>query len=151
MGVLINPNIQFSLLYFCGVFLVCMQSFRIPGFIVLELWRRCTDVHPQTHIDIYLCRLSFSLSRPWYFYQSSFLKYWCPFSCFYLLNKHTKSRQTMKDRTLIVVFNLLCLHLYVCAHEGRGLSSARKSAQNKWNVAWDQVWSSHQLRKSPFY
>ena len=26
-----------------GVLLVCMQSFRVLGFMVLELWRRRTD------------------------------------------------------------------------------------------------------------
>ena len=41
--VLINPNTQFSLLHFLGVPFVCMQSFRLIGFMVLELWRRHTD------------------------------------------------------------------------------------------------------------
>ena len=40
--VLINLNAQFSLLHFLGVFLVCMQRFRLIGFMVLELWRRHT-------------------------------------------------------------------------------------------------------------
>jgi len=44
-GVLINPNNQFSVMHFLGVFFVCMQSFRLLGFMVLELWRRHTDTH----------------------------------------------------------------------------------------------------------
>ena len=57
-SVLINPNTQFSLLHFLGVFLGCMQSFRLLGFIVLELWRRHPDTFTHTHIDIYKYRYS---------------------------------------------------------------------------------------------
>ena len=35
-----NKNTQFSVIHFLGVFLVCMRSFRLIGFMVLELWRR---------------------------------------------------------------------------------------------------------------
>ena len=50
-GVLMNPNTQFSVLHFLRVFLVCMQSFRLLGFMALELLRRHTDT--LTPVDIY--------------------------------------------------------------------------------------------------
>ena len=46
MGVLMNPNTQFSLMHSLGVPLVCMQSFRLLGFMVCELWR---STHTRTH------------------------------------------------------------------------------------------------------
>ena len=38
-GVLIHPSTQFSFMHSLWVPFVCMQSFRLIGFMVLELWR----------------------------------------------------------------------------------------------------------------
>ena len=43
-----NPNTEFSLMHFLGVPLACVQSFRLLGFMVLELWRRHTDTYTHT-------------------------------------------------------------------------------------------------------
>ena len=51
-GVLINQSTQFSLMHSLGVPLVCMRSFRLIDFMVLELWRRHTHT-PHTHTDLY--------------------------------------------------------------------------------------------------
>ena len=68
-GVFINPNTQFSLLPFLGVFFVCMQSLRLLGFMVWELWRTHTNTHTDTHTRTHLNMCSI-FSR--FFFQGLF-------------------------------------------------------------------------------